>query len=604
MSSSEASPEHKQAFKVEDLAEALLRLSLPETENIVKITSSKLIESDQGRHEVANRLAAISRRHQHQLKEVIQELNREMGGLDRVILNCLVFMNRATEHWQKASPLDPFVKKALLRRRYILAALLLDQPEFVLDPTHPVNQLLGAVEKLFLGWEEQQGQPPVFVTKALASLTRLLDADHCLQKEEQILARDTLFKEWEKEEKRRKNLETRLVQTEEGVDNAVFAQSQAEAVLHRFAHGKPLPEVIIQLFDTVWMNALRKVVIHSGTEAKQFVILQKLTDRIVFCYRGQHTAEQKKRLLDYAAQLVDELERQLQNLQVASEQSQQIFDAMQGLMVDVIKDSEIERRVYQRPAPEIASSQPDANLGRLEAYKGMWFKRFGKVCKFLTVLPRSGKILWSDFNGRKAGMEESRQFFADLEAKKVERFSARIRIQDIFLNVAKEIVELDVKVRKEFQEELEREKEIRKAARLKAEAEAKAILKAKDEAAAKLAKERQEIEEKLRREKIEAAERAKLEGEKSARMQIDTLPIGGWVMLEKAGQKVKCKLGVRLNATSKLIFVDSFGMKIGEFLREDAVNLLIDNKLEILGEGAEFEDRLSRAVGRVGIAKR
>ena len=589
---------------VDKLAEAMVRLSLPETEKIIRSASLKIIESNEDRHDVANRLANISRQLQHQHKDVVSQISKQMGGLDRVLTNCMVFMNRAMLRWQRESPLDAYVRKALVSRRFILAALLLDQPEFVLDSEHPVNQLLIAIEKLFMGWVEMQGQPPMFVSKALAALTRLLDADHCLIYEEQVLARDSLYKAWEKESRRRENLEKRLIQTEIGLDNANYAQNYAKTSIFNAVRGNPLPAPVIQILEGVWLDILRKTLLEGGTKDRQFIKLQEITIKMVFCYRGNHSSKQKQLLFNYAGQLVGEVSNQINKLGFMTEPNGRLLEQMHELMLAILKGSDIDRLVYKPDLPENEVPQTDADLTGLTGYEGLWFKRFGKIWKFLQVLPNYQNILWSDFNGRKAAIEPCQQFLTDLAENRVKQFSEEMRIQGIFYDVASEFVTLDKQARQEHQRKLQKQKELRKAAQEKAEAEARAILQAKEDAARKLEQERKEIEEKLHREALEAEERKNLLQKKAARNEIDCLPVGGWVMLNKADKKVKCKLGVRLNATGRLIFVDSFGMKMAEMMRDEAVQQLLENKLEILGEGADFEDRLSRVVGRIGIAKR
>jgi hypothetical protein len=594
--------------KVTELAEALLRLRLPETEKIIRHTSFKVIDSDQSRHEVANRLAVISHQQQHQiqLKEVVNQLNKEMGGLDPALINCLVFMSRATERWRRESSLDPVVKNALLKRRFILAALLMDQPEFVLNAMHPVNQLLTAIEKLFMGWEEAQGKPPAFFTKALAALTRLLDADHCLISEEQLLARDALYQEWKKENTRRSNLEKRQIQTETGIDNAQFAQWHAKATVHAYADGQQLPAPLVQLFETLWLDILRQVILTCSIDSSQYQRLKKLTQRLVFCYRGQHSGQQKQQLFSYAGQLLNQVNDQIVNLGLASDSSDQLLEVLNELMINILKGSEVAREVYHIDLPQKTNQPAEQtfNFQEVSECRGLWFRRFGKVCKFLTVLPQSQQILWSDFNGRKAGLEPWQAFLEELRAKEVTPIGDQVCIQDIFFGVAGEIVQLDKNTRIKQLQQLEKEKEIRRAAKQKAEEEARAILQAKTEATRKLQQENKELEERLAREAMEADERKRLLEEKAARQKIDGLPIGGWVMLEKNAERIKCKLGVRLNATGRLIFVDNFGMKIAEMLRDEAVQLILNQSFELLGDSADFEDRLARVVGRIGIAKR
>jgi len=595
-------------FSVESLAEALFRLKLPETQKIIKLTSFKQIESDENRCDVARRLALISQKNLDRtgLEEVIKQLNIDMGGLDSSLVNCLVFMKRAFEQWQSVTLLDPMVKSVFVKRRFIFAALLMDQPEFVIDTQHPVNQLLTAIEKMFMGWKEQQGKPPAFASKSLAAVTHLLHADHVLSREQQTKTRDTLYEEWAKESVRRKNLEARQIQMEVGIDNAQFAGRQAELVLHEAAHQKELPAAAAHLLRGSWFDMLRNVGLRAGSDSEEFRHLQNLTKKIVFCYQGKHRKEQQQRLFSYAGQIVDEISGQLTRYNYLDERVRGILQELDLLLIDVLKGTAIPREKFCSEIVAISDNEEGPELTGLTAkqFQGLRFIRFGKICKFLTVLPKSRHILWSDFNGRKAGTEPFGEFIRDFKSEKASLVEKQIRIQDIFLQVAKDTVKLDQEERQRQQQTIIEQKELRKAARIKAETEAKAIIAAKQAAAQKIQQESQELETRIAQEALAEEEKKRLEKEKAARSMINALPLGGLIMLDKCKQKIRCKLGVRLNATGKLIFVDNFGMKIAEMLRDEAVQLILSNKLEILGEDGDFDERLSRVVGRIGLTKR
>ncbi|WP_245555278.1 DUF1631 family protein [Hahella ganghwensis] len=595
------------SINVDQLASALLRVNLEETENIFRLAGTKLIESDEDRHAVATKLADISREKKHQLRDVIKQLNQDMGGLDRSIINCLVFMNRATETWQAQTPLDPFVRKSLMRRRYILAALLLDQPEFVLEPSHPVNEILGLVEDLFLGWEEDKGQPPTFVMKSLNVLTRLLDADHCLIREEQELARDALFGEWEKEQKRRKMMEDRLIQTELGLDNVWYAQQLAIQTINKFALGKLLPPEVSHFLSTVWLDSMRLMVLSKGEESREYQLMYKLTDRIVFTYKGQHNSGQMQRVYDYAGQLVDELQNHLHSLDNNTEEKEKQLSILQYVILDIVKQQEVPREEFKTLESEIADQEKvdaSAVIEGLRSLQGKWYRRFDRICRLVHILPRQQAILWGDFSGRKVALEPAMQFHQALASGKIVEVAPSTRMQEICAKVAQDVVTTDIEHRKALQKKLDEERSIRAAAKAKAEEEARAIMAAREEARRKLEAEKAERDERMRQQALEEEERTRLEAESEALEAIDSLRIGGWAAFEKDGREIRAKLGVRFNATGRLVFVDEFGMKLAELQRDEAKSLILEGRFRLLGADAELEERLSRAVGRIGIAKR
>ncbi|WP_253938189.1 DUF1631 family protein [Hahella sp. HN01] len=593
---------------VEALSAALVRLELPETKEIFSFLGDTAAppQIDRERHEVADKLASVSREKQENLKGVVLALNKELGGLDRTLVNCLTFIDRAAERWENASPLDPFVKKTLLRRKYIFAALLLDQPEFVINEEHPVARLLALVEKLFMGWEEGGGQPPPFVMKSLSALTHLLDDDNCLSSDEQRRAYDALMAEWQRESQRRHQLEKRLIETELGLDNAWYIHQKAAMAVNQSAEGVELPEVVVQFMKGPWLDSMRLVLLQEGESSKHYSIMRKLCDRIVFTFRGDHTAASQQKLYTFAGLIVEELEKHLVSLSHNPNDAEQTLAWLEDILMSIVKGQDVERVMFTPAPTELDEVRDQLQIDELALteLRGGWFNRFDKVCKFLVYLPGQKVVVWGDYNGRKTSMEPIEDLIKDKNEGRLQAFDGSTRIQQVFYELAREYIVWDRAQRLRQQSLLAKEKALRKAAQEKAEAEAKAIIAAREEAARKLEQERLEAEQELLRRELEEQERKALERRQQARNAIDGLKVGGWVQLQKGGEPVRCKLGVRLNATDKLIFVDDFGMKITEMKRDEVVDHILDGLFEVLGAGVEMEERLSRALGRIGIAKR
>ena len=84
---------------------------------------------------------------------------------------------------------------------------------------------------------------------------------------------------------------------------------------------------------------------------------------------------------------------------------------------------------------------------------------------------------------------------------------------------------------------------------------------------------------------------------------ISDMSIGAWISVSEEESKQKYKLVVKINATDKLIFVDKMGLKKLEIKTPKLMGLLISGTAEILSDGAEFDDTLSRVVGRLRVGK-
>ncbi|SDW63284.1 DUF1631 family protein [Marinobacter mobilis] len=66
---------------------------------------------------------------------------------------------------------------------------------------------------------------------------------------------------------------------------------------------------------------------------------------------------------------------------------------------------------------------------------------------------------------------------------------------------------------------------------------------------------------------------------------------------------LRLKLAVRIPATQKLIFVDRLGLNRTEYTEKSLIGDLVQGHVRILSEAAEFDDTLSRVVGRIRVGK-
>ncbi|MDK9557773.1 DUF1631 family protein [Marinobacter sp. M216] len=121
---------------------------------------------------------------------------------------------------------------------------------------------------------------------------------------------------------------------------------------------------------------------------------------------------------------------------------------------------------------------------------------------------------------------------------------------------------------------------------------------------AELRRERQRLEE--QRQDDDRAEREHLAREQRllARKQVLGLKLGGWIVVSPSipeEEPIRLKLAVRINASRELVFVDRLGLNRREFLEDNLVEGIVVGRIRVLGSSAEFDDTLSRVVGRIRV---
>ena len=95
----------------------------------------------------------------------------------------------------------------------------------------------------------------------------------------------------------------------------------------------------------------------------------------------------------------------------------------------------------------------------------------------------------------------------------------------------------------------------------------------------------------------------RLEKENTVALVIRDFRLGAWISIKEAGEPQRYKLVVKLAAMGKYIFVDRLGIKKREFMEVDLVQAILAKDIEILSDGAEFEDSLERVVSRIRMSK-
>jgi len=147
-----------------------------------------------------------------------------------------------------------------------------------------------------------------------------------------------------------------------------------------------------------------------------------------------------------------------------------------------------------------------------------------------------------------------------------------------------------------------------RAEALRKENETAERLRQEQEAARQADLERQHQEVESQRLADEKAEQDRLYNEKTlqAQKQVDEINLGGWIVVNAEQldtENTRLKLAVRTNASRKLIFVDRLGLNRREFLEHELVLSIVEERVRVLGGAAEFDDTLSRVVGRIRVGR-
>ncbi|SDW53753.1 DUF1631 domain-containing protein [Marinobacter mobilis] len=84
----------------------------------------------------------------------------------------------------------------------------------------------------------------------------------------------------------------------------------------------------------------------------------------------------------------------------------------------------------------------------------------------------------------------------------------------------------------------------------------------------------------------------------------DALPVGSWVELTSADNRIRCKLAAFIKATGKFIFVNRNGAKVAELQREELAGALQAGEISMLDDGLIFDRALESIIDNLRHSRR
>ncbi len=409
-------------------------------------------------------------------------------------------------------------------------------------------------------------------------------------------------------------LRQRLLDTEQGAARQRRADQTARALLGRALDGRHLAVQVVRFIFDSWFGLLKQAALEGGIDGEAFRHGARLLEWLVWLGDPSLSDKDPDRLYHVGEQIGDrihEVWNRVFNTPLPA-------DALTG--IDEVLVSRL-----RGETPELVEALPPraqfswnsqwldfkpVDSGALADAAGRWYvqgegsdeqRRF-----FFALLEDTAEILWTNGVGVKLGV----QAWSDFE---VARSSGVLRplpeltpfgqvlgdTVDVLARVAGKQVkqrEQAALAARERAEALRRERAAAEKARRELEAEQAAELERQQHLAEK---------QRLDDEKAEQ-ERVAREALVLARKQVAGIKLGGWITLapeEPGAEPLRLKLAVRINASRKLVFVDRLGLSRREFLEEPLAEEIVAGRVRVLGTAAEFDDTLSRVVGRIRVGR-
>ncbi|MGB1949371.1 MAG: DUF1631 family protein [Marinobacter sp.] len=527
-------------------------------------------------------------------------------------INSAYVADRIMDVFLKTSGLHPELARRIARLRFFLAWRMNETGAAAFT-----DELLDWLDgfREFRGWSDSGGRSARVLLEQLDSLVIAVSA--CFENGVSDPF-DAFCREWQADSGKRdqlvSRLRQRLLETEQGAARQRWADQTARALVGRALTGRQLPPAIIHFIFELWMPLLKQVVWAGDLGAEDGRHGSKLLEWLVWIGDPSLSDKDRNRLYHVGEQIGDRLVdvwRRVQGEDLAG-------DALEGIEAVLVArlrgetpelvDALPGRDKFEWDTSWLQATRPAAEA--MDEAVGQWFvegEGAGEQRRyFFALLEETGEILWTNGSGVKLGLQPWAEFVAARERGILRPLPALTPFGRVLAETTGSLAVVQ-----------ERQKALRQKAAEEARARAETLRRDKEaadaqrraEEAQRIAElEKRKLQEREQREADEHAEQARLEQvqRQAAHKLVDGIKLGGWIVLaanEAAGDPVRLKLAVRINASNKLVFVDRLGLNRREFLVDGLVQEVLAGKVRVLGSSAEFDDTLSRVVGRIRVGR-
>ena len=527
-------------------------------------------------------------------------------------INAAYVADRIMDVFLKTSGLHPELARRVARLRFYLAWRMNLEGADAFSDT--LTDWLDSLQE-WRGWSDSGGRSSRVLLDQLDALVIAVSSSF---ESGEATPVEEFCQQWQQDVAKRNaqtgKLRQRLLETEQGAARQRRADQTARALIGRALQGRMLPPAISTFILDYWYRLLKQAIWASGVEGEDCRHGSKLLEWLVWVGDPSLSDKDRNRLYTVGEQIGDRL------MDVWSRTFGQALEAKALAGIENVMVSRL-----RGETPELAEALPKPQAfpwdsswlgfsgcqpGSAEGLEGGWFvegegqreqRRF-----FFALLEDTAEILWTNGAGVKLGLQSWAEFEAARTQSDLRPLPTLTPFGEVLTDTVTVLAKVCAKQRKQREqaardareraEALKREREAAEQARMVQEAAREAELQRQRELA-----EQQRLED-------ERADQERLEREQTlvAQAQVDGIKLGGWIVVtpDKGDEDpIRLKLAVRINASRKLVFVDRLGLNRREYIDNQLVEGIVSGQIRVLGSAAEFDDTLSRVVGRIRVGR-
>lgn len=542
---------------------------------------------------------------------VIHLLNSVSVTWTVVQVNAAYMADRIMDAFLETSGLHVVLARQVARLRFFLAWRLSEEGGQAFDEC--LRHWLDSLAE-WRGWSDSGGRSSRALIDQLDGMVIAVAASF----EQRSLAPFQAFcDQWQRDSlargERSVKLRERLLQSETGMARQRRADQTAKAAVGRALSDRHLPIGVADFIHDHWLSLMRQVAFTKGTDAVEWRHANKLLEWLVWIGDASLSDGEDERLYQVGEQIGDKLtEVWVRSMGKAMEDG--AAAAIETVIVARLRgepleaDAPLAHRRFDFDESWLAFSKPSS--GDVESVVGRWFVEGRGASEqrryFFALLDEVNEVLWTNGFGVKLGTTPWNEFVQARNTGELRILPSARAFWDVLCESVSDLNQT-------FQSQLEQRQKAARVARERAAALRSRIEEAEARKREELQRQRQEQErvraeqEQEQREQREAeALRVHREKEAAARQSVDSLNLGAWIVVAndvEGEDPLRLKLAVRIAATQKLVFVDRLGLNRTEYTEKSLIDDLVHGRARILSEAAEFDDTLSRVVGRIRVGK-
>lgn len=524
-----------------------------------------------------------------------------------------------------------------LRRAFVINQI--SNQRAWLDDISPARLLINQIYQSSLGWYANLGRMGESYLDNLTTVVGTVIQDP-------INGWSTALEDFlafcQQEKKRELLVEQRICDSELGMIRARQAELTSITLFNTCLANQQLPSMAIEFFTTHWLKEFRLYLIKTPDHSAQVKRWTRLLQTMVWIFKSDHDESTQQKRFNLIPQLVPELSKAIDEIAPHFSGSEPAMMAIEQAQIVILQGGVPEcEKVAMLPQPEgidgvttVVSQHLLDRVNNLQV--GQWFRiqsdqnvSSGSASegrhKLAMISPEIDQLLLVNRSGQKTLQVSKSEFAVLLSTQAASLIEDRLIFEEALGSVLSDLQQrfeesqatkaADKLAQQEKARAIALEKAKQEAQRRLHEAAQKAAAqKARDEAE-KLARQQEEArllaeeERKLAEQEQKIAlleaqrveqknqEEAKEIAARKAKLLVNSIGIGTWLSLPNVdGELVKVKLAVKMNSTNKFIFVDGVGVKVVEYLRDELIELIVAERVTILEQGGQFEDRLAKVV--------